>query len=259
MRLVIKVGTSSISNAKANSINFFMIETLTHTISRLIDEGNEVILVTSGAVGYGVVKLAERNKQYADPNYAPTLAEKPFLASVGQPLLMKHYIDSFDHYKKQAAQILVSSVGDFEHNLATKTILTTLNNGAIPIVNENDSVYDAELKIGDNDTLSAHVAEYTRANHLFLITDIDGLHTKEDGKLGELVKTVHADEIEKYMEFADGSSSVIAIGGMLTKLTAAKIADSAGCVTHIIQNTEVVNIHKIIHGAEIGTTIGGLR
>ena len=257
MRLVIKIGTNSISNAKANSINFVMIETLTHAVSRLIDEGSEVILVTSGAVGYGVVKLAERSKKYADPNYAPTLAEKPFLASVGQPLLMKHYIDSFEHYKKQTAQILISSVDDFEHNLATKTILATLKKGVIPIVNENDSVYDAELKIGDNDTLSARVAEYTRANHLFLITDIDGLHTRENGKLGELVKTIRADEIDRYMKFAGGSDSVIATGGMLTKLSSAKIANSVGCVTHIIKNTEVINIQKIINGAEIGTTIGG--
>ena len=259
MRLVIKIGTNSISNAKANAINFVMIETLTRTISRLFDEGNEVILVTSGAVGYGVVKLAERSGKYADPKYVPALAEKPFLASVGQPLLMKHYIDSFEHYKKQTAQILISSVDDFEHKLATKTILATLKSGVIPIINENDSVYDAELKIGDNDTLSARVAEYTRANHLFLITDVNGLHTKENGKLGKLVKRIPADEIDRYMKFAGGSHSAVATGGMLTKLTAAKIANGVGCVTHIINNTEVININKITNGAEIGTTIGGLK
>lgn len=262
MRIVIKVGTSSISSRKANSINFLMIETLARAISGLIDIGHEVILVTSGAVGYGVVKMGEANAKYADKNYSPTLEEKLFLSSVGQPMLMKCYIDCFAHYNKQVAQILISDINDFTDKYAAKTILRTLENKVIPVVNENDSVSDAELKVGDNnrfgdnDTLSAHVAKFISADRLFLVTDVDGFYTTENGKLGALVPFIEADKIDDYMQFAGSARTQVSIGGMKTKLMAAKIAYSAGCVTHIIKNTEVDNISKILDGESIGTELG---
>lgn len=256
MRIVIKVGTSSISNNKANSINFLMVEVLARTISELIDIGHEVILVTSGAVGYGVVKLGEVNAKYTDEDYTPALEEKPFLASVGQPMLMKCYIDCFAHYNKPVAQILISGVDDFSDKYAAKTILRTLENNVIPIVNENDSVYDAELKIGDNDTLSAHVSKFLNADHLFLVTDIDGLYTSDNGKLGTLISRIKTDEIDDYMLHAGAAKTGVSTGGMVTKLEAAKIACSVGCTTHIIRNTEIINIQKILNGEEIGTQVG---
>ena len=256
MRIVIKIGTNSISNSKANTINFLMVETLARAISGLIDEGNEVILVTSGAVGYGVVKLGEANAKYTDKNYTPALEEKPFLSSVGQPLLMKCYIDCFSHYNKQVAQILISGTDDFTDKYAAKTILKTLENKVIPIVNENDSVYDAELKIGDNDTLSAQVAKYLKADRLFLITDIDGFYTTENGKLGSLVSYINTKHIDDYLQYAGEPGTNVSTGGMKTKLLAAKIASSVGCITHIIKNSEVDRIAEILDGASVGTKIG---
>ena len=258
MRIVIKIGTSSVSNKKANSINFLMIETIARTISLLCEDCHEVILVTSGAVGFGVVRLGEINSKYADATYSPAFEEKPFLSSVGQPLLMKCYMDCFAHYNRQVAQILLSGEDDFTDKYAAKTILRTLENKVVPIINENDSVCDVELGIGDNDTLSALVAKYTHADRLFLITDIDGFHKTAGGELGELVLHIPGDEIDSFMQYAGDANSKISTGGMKTKLTAAKIANGAGCITHIINNTEVVNIDKILSGAAIGTQIGGV-
>lgn len=262
MRIVIKVGTSSISNRKSNSINFLMIETLAGTISGLMEKGHEIILVTSGAVGYGVVKMGETNPKYADKDYSPSLEEKLFLSSVGQPMLMKCYIDCFAHYNKPVAQILISDADDFTDKYAAKTILRTLENNVIPVVNENDSVNDAELRsldnngFGDNDTLSAYVAKYVQADRLFLVTDVDGFYTTDNGKLGALVPFIRTDKIDDYMQYAGGAHTQVSIGGMKTKLIAAKIASSAGCMTHIIKNTEVTNIGKVLDGEQIGTRVG---
>lgn len=256
MKIVVKVGTSSVSNRNANSINFLMIETLARTVSDLIDDGHEVILVTSGAVGYGVVKMGEAHTKYTDDNYTPDYDERPFLSSVGQPMLMKCYIDCFAHYGKQVAQVLISDVSDFTDKFATMTILKTLENKVIPVVNENDSVCDTEIRIGDNDTLSAHVAKFLSAGYLFLITDVDGFFTTQDGKLGTLVSHIGINEIDDYMQHAGKSGSGVSTGGMKTKLMAAKIAGSSGCITHIINNAEVPNIAKILNGENIGTRIG---
>lgn len=257
MRVVLKIGTNSISNSKANSINFVAIELLCKSISELVDVGYEIVLVTSGAVGCGVVKLSEKNLKYKDKNYNPTLEEKPFLAAVGQPILIKYYEETFFHYKKQVAQILINNSSDFVKGLATKTIIKTLKNNVIPIINENDSVYDAQLKFGDNDTLAAHVAKNILAKKLILITDVEGLYSKKNNDYGDLIDYINSFEIEKYMDFAKGAESNISTGGMITKLKAAKIAGEVGCVTHIIKNTQIKDIEKLIKGEKFGTQIGG--
>ena len=257
MRVVLKIGTNSISNSKANSVNFLVIELLCKTISELMNRNCEVVLVTSGAVGCGVVELAEKNSKYKDKNYKPSLEEKPFLAAVGQPILIKHYTETFMHYKKQVAQILINSSHDFVNGLATTTILKTLKNKVVPIINENDSVYDKELKFGDNDTLAAHVAKNILAKKLILITDVEGLYSKKNNEYGELITHIKDFEIEKYMVFAKEAESKISTGGMITKLKAAKIAGQVGCITYIIKNTKIENIEKLIEGENFGTQIGG--
>ena len=252
MRIVIKIGTSTLAHA-GGRLNIRHTEELVKTFSDLKNAGHEIILVSSGAIGMGAGKL-----QIDRPTDMPT---KQAAASVGQCELMYTYDRLFTAYNHTVGQILVTRE-DF--NTPTRlmnlenTIYRLLQLGAIPIINENDSVATEEIAVGDNDTMGALVAKYARADLLVVLSDIDGLytadpHTHPDAKRIELVEEI-TPEIDA---LAGGTHSGLGTGGMATKLIAAHIATGAG-VDMVIANGSCPSLlYDIVEGKPVGTRFLG--
>lgn len=258
-RIVIKVGTSTLTY-DTGKINFTRIDKLARIISDLSNQGKEVILVTSGAIGVGVdkLKLPERPK---------TIREKQAVAAVGQCELMHMYSKFFSEYGHIVAQILLtrdimSDEGCCKN--VVNTFETLLSKGIVPIVNENDSVSIVELKVGqkdtfsENDTLSAIVAKLINADLLVILSDIDGFFDSDprknsDSKMLSVIKEITL-EIEGC---ADGAGTKRGTGGMVTKLTAAKIATKAGVNVVLTNGSHPEAIIDIIDGQDIGTVFVG--
>lgn len=260
-RIVIKVGTSTLTY-ETGKINFTRIDKLTRIISDLSNQGKEVILVTSGAIGVGVdrLKLPERPK---------TIREKQAVAAVGQCELMHMYSKFFSEYGHIVAQILLSRdvVSDEScRKNVINTFETLLEKGIVPIVNENDSVSVVELKVGqkdtfsENDTLSAIVAKLVKADLLIILSDIDGFYDSDprknaDSKMLSIISEI-TPEIE---QCADGAGTKRGTGGMITKLTAAKIATTAGVDMVLTNGSRPEIIMDIIEGKDIGTLFVGKK
>ncbi len=258
-RIVIKVGTSTLTY-ETGKINFTRIDKLARIISDLSNQGKEVVLVTSGAIGVGVdkLKLPERPK---------TIREKQAVAAVGQCELMHMYSKFFSEYGHIVAQILLTRdiVGDdtCSRNVVN-TFETLLSKGIIPIVNENDSVSIVELKVGqkdtfsENDTLSAIVSKLIRADLLIILSDIDGFFDSDprknpNSKMLSVIKEI-TPEIECC---ADGAGTKRGTGGMVTKLKAAKIATKAGVNVVLTNGSHPEAVMSIINGDDIGTVFVG--
>ena len=249
MRIVIKVGTSTLAHS-GGRMNIRRIEKLCKVLSDLKNAGNEVVLVSSGAIGMGVGKLSLGEK----PSDIPT---KQAAAAVGQCELMYTYDKLFTEYNHTVAQVLlVKSDIDNEHRRHnfhnTMSLLLVL--GALPVINENDTVSTEEIVIGDNDTLSAIVAVETGADLLVLLSDIDGLYTSDPHKdaNAKLIETVH-EITSDILALAGGAGSNLGTGGMETKLRAAQIATEAG-TDMIIANGENPDIlYNIVDGIPFGT------
>ena len=252
-RIVVKVGTSTLTYSNGN-INLSRIERLTRVLSDLMNSGKEVILVTSGAVGVGVNKLKLKEKP-------KTIKEKQAAAAVGQSELMHIYGKFFGEYSHVVGQVLLTrDVVEDNHirQNVVNTFETLIENGVIPIVNENDTVSIDEnkniVKFGDNDNLSAIVAGLVSADLLIILSDIDGFYDSDprknpDSKMIKEVKII-TKELE---ECAGGAGTSLGTGGMATKLTAAKTATNAG-VDMVLANGEDPKILlDIINGEEIGT------
>ena len=229
--IVVKIGSSSLTDSKG-SMDSDKIKNIVSQVAKLKDQGHKVILVTSGSIsaGFRLLGYNERPK---------TIAAKQASASVGQGLLMEEYTKYFNDYGYVTAQILLTR-GDFSDKRRYKNIVNTLDillkRGAIPIINENDTVSIEELKIGDNDTLSAQVAAMVHADLLILLTDIDGLYSEDPRKNPEAKKIEVVEEITKEIEAIAGSAgSSIGTGGMRSKISAGKIAVASGVpmlITH---------------------------
>ena len=252
-RVVVKVGTSTLTYENGN-INLTRIEKLTRILSDMINSGNEVVLVTSGAIGVGVSKLKLKEKP-------KTIREKQAVAAVGQCELMHIYSKFFGEYSHVVAQVLLTrDVLENERmkNNVCNTFDTLLEKGIIPIVNENDAISIDEiqniLNFGDNDNLSAIVSTLVNADTLIILSDIDGFYdsdprTNEDSKMLKEVYEI-TPEIE---ECAGGAGSNRGTGGMVTKLSAAKVATSNG-IDMILANGENPEILiDILNGEDIGT------
>lgn len=255
MRLVIKIGTSTITHSTGR-INYRRIENLCKVVSDLKNAGNEIILVSSGAIGMGVGKL-HLNKKPTDT------ATKQAAASVGQCELMYVYDRTFLEYNQIVSQILITAEdveNDIRHTNFKNTIDRLLELEAIPIINENDTVSVAEFGIGDNDTLSAIVAKSVKADLLVLLSDIDGLYTADPhkDKNARLIKVV--EEInDDILALAGGKGSELATGGMETKLKAAKIVTECGTDMIITNGADIDNLYLIADGESIGTRFIGKR
>lgn len=254
-RIVIKIGTSSLTHAETGRLNLRKLEVLVREISDLRNQGKEVVLVSSGAIGVGSAALGMEGK--------PTeLEKKQACAAVGQARLMMIYQKLFAEYNQTAAQILMTKntmINNLNRKNAKNTFRELLQLGAIPIVNENDSVSTYEIQFGDNDTLSAVVAALIGADLLILLSDIDGLFTDDpnqnpDARFIDVVESLD----EHFLNMGKASTgSKVGTGGMATKLTAAEIATAAGTDMVIANGKDFHVIHKIIEGRNHGTLFVG--
>lgn len=252
-RIVIKIGSSSLQHAETGDLDYTKLDVLVRELCDLRNQGKDVVLVTSGAIAVG--KKAVYFEDAKDDN---PIAVKQAYAAIGQARLMMIYQKIFAEYNQVAAQILMTKntiVDNLNRFNAQNTFAELFKLGAIPIVNENDTVATYEIEIGDNDTLSAIVASLVKADMLILLSDIDGLYTDDprknpEAKYVEIVEEV-TDELMEMGKSSTGSDA--GTGGMNTKLQAAKIANSMGVDMVIANSKDVKNIHRILDGKNIGT------
>jgi len=249
LRIVIKIGTSTLAH-KTGRINIRRVEKLCKVISDLKNQGHELIMVSSGAIGMGVGKLSLQGK----PDDIPT---KQAAAAVGQCELMYIYDKLFSEYNHTVAQILVTDADiecDERRTNFENTMRRLLELGAIPIINENDSIATAEIVIGDNDTLGAIVAKNLQADLLIILSDIDGLFTADPHKDNNAVLLHTVSEITSEIEeMTGGSVSGLGTGGMTTKLKAAKIVTESGTDMVIANGDDPDILYDIVDGKDIGT------
>ena len=255
MRSVVKVGTSTLAH-HTGQLNIRHVEELVKVLSDIKNAGHQVILVSSGAIGMGVGKLMLSGR----PSDMPT---KQAAAAVGQCELMYTYDRLFGEYNHTVAQILLTSE-DIDHagrqDNFHNTIHRLLELGALPVVNENDTIATAEIAVGDNDTLGAIVASSVEADLLVLLSDIDGLYTADPKKdpAAELIPVVR--EVTPEIEaLAGGAGSDLGTGGMATKIRAAKIAAEAGVDMVIANGASPSVLYDIVDGCPVGTRFLGRR
>lgn len=249
-RVVIKIGSSSLTHPETGELNLRKIEQLVRVLSDLRGQGKEVILVSSGAIAAG--------RQALGYNKRPKrLEEKQAFAAVGQARLMMVYQKLFAEYNQTAAQILMTKntmTNDVARMNAHNTFNELLILGAIPIVNENDTVSTYEIQFGDNDRLSALVAALIGADLLILLSDIDGLYTDDPNKNPDATFIPLVEVMtEELRAMGKGSASSVGTGGMSAKLAAAQISTDSGS-DMVIANAEDLNvIYKILDGENQGT------
>ncbi len=248
-RIVVKVGTSTLTY-DTGKINLRRMSKLAQVLSDLKNAGIEIALVTSGAIGVGVGKLGLKER----PNDTPG---RQAAATVGQCELMFLYDKFFGEYGNITGQLLVTK-DDFEdkerHRNLHNSFMKLFEYGAIPVINENDSVAVDEIVFGDNDSLSAHVAKIVDADTLIILTDIDGLFSANPREDENAVLIHCVDEItEEILALAGGSGTNRGTGGMITKLHAAQIATEAGIDTVVMNGSDPEEIYKLLDGRQIGT------
>ncbi|WP_414566180.1 MULTISPECIES: glutamate 5-kinase [unclassified Anabaena] len=250
--IVVKIGTSSLTQPETGQLALSTIATLVETLCYLRRQGHRVILVSSGAVGVGCARLGLTERPKA-------IALKQAVAAVGQGRLMRVYDDLFTTLQQPIAQVLLTRsdlVQRSRYLNVYNTFRELLGLGVIPVVNENDTVAVDELKFGDNDTLSALVASLVEADWLFLLTDVDRLYSADprsvpDAQPISLVTSLK--ELAELQVQTGSQGSQWGTGGMVTKIAAARIAIAAGVRTVITQGRFPHNIEKIIQGEPLGT------
>ena len=249
MRIVIKIGTSTLTHP-TGKLNIRRVEELCKVMSDLKNAGHEIILVSSGAIAMGVGKLNLPRR----PEDIPT---QQAAAAIGQCELMYIYDKLFSEYHHTVAQLLITNA-DVEREHRRRNFQNTMNRllelGALPVINENDTVATEEISVGDNDTLGAIVAVQTGADLLVLLSDIDGLYTADprrdpQAKLIPLVEEL----TPEVWALAGEKGSEMGTGGMVTKLRAAQICMDAGCEMVIANGDRPAQLYDIAAGARVGT------
>ena len=256
-RIVIKVGSSTITHPETGAINLGKIEQLVRHIGDLKGKGKEVILVSSGAIAAGRQAIAYREK-------AKNLAEKQAFAAIGQARLMMVYQRLFAEYNMTTAQILLTQFTFLREEARTNarnTFDELMNLGAVPVVNENDTISTSEIRLGDNDRLSALVSSLTNADLLILLSDIDGLYTDDPNRNpdAKFISTVTEITPSLLHMGKESSSSDVGTGGMQTKLKAAQIACKSGADMIIASGDDLNVIDRIVNGEEVGTLFEASR
>jgi glutamate 5-kinase len=248
-RIIVKIGTSSLSYPNGR-MNFHCIEKLAYVLSAIRRQGIQVILVTSGAIGVGAGRLGLTEKPQE-------LSKKQALAAIGQAELIKIYQKFFEEYNQIVAQVLLTkdvvTIPSRNQN-AKRTLIKLLDMDIIPIINENDTIATYEIEFGDNDTLSAIVASLVDADLLVILSDIDGLYSADPHTevSAEIIHSVF--EITPELEqLASGAGSSFSTGGMITKISAAKICLEDGIDCIITSGSDPSIIFDILEGKEIGT------
>jgi glutamate 5-kinase len=255
MRVVIKIGTSTLAH-KTGRLNIRLVEELCKIISDIKNAGHEVVLVSSGAIGMGVGKLGLQKR----PDDMPT---KQAAAAVGQCELMYTYDKLFSEYHHTVAQILITGEDVEDEARRTRfcnTLFRLLQLGALPVINENDTVSTAEIAVGDNDTLAAIVSVNIRADLLILLSDLDGLYTADPHleKNAKIIPVV--DKIDDtILALAGGKGSVLGTGGMATKLNAAELCTKNGIDMVIANGGQPSNLYDILNGKPVGTRFLGVK
>jgi len=249
MRIVVKVGTSTLAHTTGR-LNIRRVEELVKVLSDLKNAGHEVVLVSSGAIGMGVGKLNLPGR----PTDMPT---KQAAAAVGQCELMYTYDRLFAQYNHTVAQILLTGEDvdheDRRHNVEN-TLFRLLELGALPVINENDTVATAEIKVGDNDTLGAIVACCVKADLLVLLSDIEGLYTADPRTDRDAMLIPVVEEVTPAIEaLAGGKGSELGTGGMATKVRAARLVTAAGCDMIITNGEHPECLYEIVEGKSVGT------
>ena len=254
-RIVVKIGSSSLTHPETGDMDYIRMEKLVRELSDIRNQGKEVVLVTSGAIAAGRKVL---NCSSLNGNGERAMAVKQACSAVGQARLIMTYQKLFAEYNQVAAQVLMTKntiVDDLNRYNAHNTFSELLRLGAIPVVNENDTVATYEIEIGDNDTLSAVVAALVGADLLILLSDIDGLYTDDPRKNPEARFIGQVDELTKELldmgKASPGSS--VGTGGMNTKLIAARIATKSGADMVIANSRDIGVLHRILDGEQEGT------
>jgi glutamate 5-kinase len=252
-RIVIKIGSSSLTHKETGDLDYTKLEVLVRELCDLRNKGKDVVLVTSGAIAVGKKAVFKQLDQTDHP-----IAVKQACAAIGQARLMMTYQKIFAEYNQVAAQILMTKntiIDNLNRFNAHNTFSELLKLGVIPIVNENDTIATYEIEFGDNDTLSAIVAALIEADLLILLSDIDGLYTDDPNKNPDAVFISEVKELtEELMQMGKASTgSKVGTGGMNTKLSAAKIATSAGIDMIIANASDIRIIHRIMDGRDHGT------
>ncbi len=254
-RIVIKIGSSSLTHEETGNLNLEKMERLVRLLTDLRNSGKEVVLVSSGAVAVGRKMIGLKEK--------PTeLAEKQACAAVGQASLMTVYQKLFSEYHQLTAQVLLTKfimLNKISRQNARNTFEKLNEMGVIPIVNENDTISTEEIKelgLGENDTLSAIVAALIHADLLILLSDIDGLYTDDPRKNPEAKFIDLVPELtEDYINMGKGAGTSFGTGGMKTKLSAARIAADSGADMIITNGNNVDNIRAVLNGEQVGTLV----
>lgn len=256
-RVVIKIGSSSLTHAETGRLDLIKMEVLVREISDMLNRGIEVVLVSSGAIAVGRKAMGIDRKP-------DKVSEKQACAAVGQARLMMIYQKLFAEYNHTAAQVLMTRdtmINDMSRRNARNTFNELLKMGAIPIVNENDTISTYEIEFGDNDTLSSVVAALIDADLLILLSDIDGLYSDDprvnpDAQFIDIVEQLD----DRFVQMGKGTTgSSVGTGGMATKINAAQIATSAGADMVIANGADFHILHRIMDGRQIGTLFIGNR
>jgi glutamate 5-kinase len=255
MRIIVKVGTSTLTHATGH-MDIRRVGKLCEVLSDVKNAGHELVLVSSGAIGMGVGKLNLREK----PADMPT---KQAAAAVGQCELMYVYDKLFSEYNHNVAQILLTGEDlrdDTRRTNFSNTLDRLLELDVLPVINENDSVATDEIAVGDNDTLAATVATCADADLLIILTDIDGLYTKDPRRFADATLLSEVRAITPAMiESAGGGGTALSTGGMATKLTAARICMDAGIDMMIANGADPAILYDVLDGKPVGTRFIGRK
>ncbi len=250
-RVVVKIGSSSLRHKETGDFDYIKMETLVRELCNIRNQGRDVILVSSGAIAAGRKTVGLKGEDHS-------VSVKQACAAIGQARLMMVYERLFSQYGQTAAQVLMTKntiVADLNRFNAHNTFMELLKLGAIPIVNENDTISTYEIEFGDNDTLSAIVTALTGADLLILLSDIDGLYSDDPRKnpKAEFMPIVPelTPEIMAMGKATTGSD--VGTGGMESKLRAAEIATKSGADMIIANAKDVRILHRIMDGRDIGT------
>jgi glutamate 5-kinase len=250
-RIVVKVGSSILASIE-KGLNYEVFSHLTKEISGLKRQGYEIVLVSSGAIAAGMEKLGYKTRPQA-------ITQKQATAAVGQTRLMNIYESYFSRFQQMVAQVLLTH-DDLSHRRrflnARNTLLALLELGIIPIINENDTVVVDEIKFGDNDNLSALITNLIGADLLIILTDIEGL-CDSDPRVNPHARCIPlVVDINGGMEgIIGGTKSEMSVGGMISKIQAARKASRFGIPTVVARGTKDGVLHQILKGKEIGTLI----
>ncbi|MEW6714193.1 MAG: glutamate 5-kinase [Nitrospirota bacterium] len=248
MKLVVKIGSNILASAE-KGLNMERLHALTKDIADVVDLGHKVVIVSSGAVAAGLKKLGLKEKP-------KDIRLKQAAAAIGQSSLMWAYEENFAGFNKKVAQVLLTKddIANRQRYINAKnTLFTLLSYDVIPVINENDPVVVDEIKFGDNDMLAALVASLIEADMLVILSDVDGLYTKEPShKDAELIR--HVDEITSAIEKSAGSAgSAVGTGGMYSKILAAKQANSHGIPVVIMSGKKSGLLASLVQGGKAGT------